>query len=156
MRAAGLVVMTILSALFAPMAAAGPTVRSVSDPALMRLFEEVIARGGYGGLQTERTAFIVQGADGSLHCQLWPYSNEYHRQSWSGVMPSGTVAIAHTHPNCCRDASPGDRETARSLGLPFFILTSRSVVIINPDGTSGGSVAQRWKSPVAEACSVTR
>ncbi len=129
------------------------TAQSIGEPALMNLFEDVVARGGYGGLQIERTAFIARRDDGSLECRLWPFSNEFHRQTYRGAMPEGTVAIVHTHPNCCRDASPGDRETARKLQLPFFILTSQSIVVLNPDGGGETKFPKRWNGAAPQICS---
>lgn len=94
-------------------------------------FAHLVQLAGYGKRSDERAAFLVLD-NGHIRLETWPASNAYHAAAWSGRIPEGTVAIAHTHPQAFPDASVHDRSEAQRLGIPIFVLTPQSVVLIDP------------------------
>jgi hypothetical protein len=55
------------------------------------------------------------------------------------------VAIAHTHPANLPDASHHDCDEARRLGIPMFVLTPQSVVLIGSrDGRAERIASRAW------------
>jgi hypothetical protein len=97
---------------------------------------------------TERAAFIIGHEDGSLSCQLWPPMNRYHQEVFHGSLPSGTLAIIHTHPNGSPRPSVEDQLEADRLGIPIYVLTRREVFKAEPGQTVATSVVRRqwWLS----------
>jgi hypothetical protein len=98
-------------------------------------FATLVKDAGYGHRPDERAAFLIVDDKGDLRVMSWPASNRFHAQRWDGSIPSGTIAVAHTHPNESPSASAHDCDEARRLGMPIFVLTPESVVLI--DGRNG-------------------
>ena len=94
-------------------------------------FDNLIRMAGYGKRSDERAGFLVL-VNGHIQLQEWPANNRYHAAEWNGSIPAGTVALAHTHPQQYPDASVQDRSEAKRLGIPIFVLTPQSVVMIDP------------------------
>ena len=113
---------------------------------MMPLLADLASRGGFGNGHAETAAFIVR-RDGELRCELWPATGKYQQTSFTGRIPEGTVAIAHTHPRCCRDASGQDKLEARRLGIPVVVVSAASVSLVT--GTRADehhSRRLRWSS----------
>ena len=53
------------------------------------------------------------------------------------------MAVAHTHPAQSPDASVHDCDEARRLGMPIFVLTPESVVLIDARDGLPQSIARR-------------
>ena len=94
-------------------------------------FAALVRESAYGWRADERAAFLVLDA-GQLRLVEWPARNQYHAVRWEGAIPNGTVAIAHTHPLRQPMASAHDCSEAQRLGIPIFVLTRESVVLIDP------------------------
>ena len=94
-------------------------------------FTNLIRMAGYGKRADERAGFLVL-EHGHIRLEAWPATNGYHAAEWAGAIPAGTVALAHTHPQQFPEASVQDRNEAQRLGIPIFVLTPQSVVMIDP------------------------
>jgi hypothetical protein len=105
------------------------------DPAALGYFADLLRLGGFGFTHWEAAAFLLRSTDGGYRCLAWPFSNGHHEQKFRGRMPDFTVAIVHTHPQHLALPSPGDRATAKRLGIPVIVLTSRNIYVAAPDGS---------------------
>ena len=90
---------------------------------MMPLLADLAARGSYGVRDTEAAAFIVRAGDGQLECLLWPSTGQFQRTSINATIPTGLVAIAHTHPRCCKQVSQHDRREAVRLSVPVVAIS---------------------------------
>lgn len=131
---------TILAILILPavQASSTDTTRTPHLDEMMPLLSDLASRGGYGVADTERAAFIIAEDDGELRCVLWPYSAEFQRATWEGIVPENVVAIAHTHPLCCREVSAHDRREAERLGVPVIAVSMGTVSLVDANGRRGG------------------
>lgn len=102
---------------------------------LMPLLADLASRSGYGNGHAEVGAFLVRNSDGTVRCELWKHSAEFQTTSHRGAIPSGTIAIAHTHPRCCRDLSAHDRNEAARLGIPVIAVSMGTMHLVGGDGT---------------------
>jgi hypothetical protein len=89
--------------------------------------DRIAELAGHGYFQGERAAFLVLRGDGRFDCSVWPVTNEWHRTTWSGAIPNGTVAVIHTHPRNMPDPSTHDTAEARRLNIPVIVVTRGSV-----------------------------
>src|SRR5687768_5241483 len=99
----------------------------------MRVYADLLAAGGYGRFRHERAAFLVKVGE-RVTMQSWP-SGTFQRVAFRGVIPKGTIAIAHTHPRDLPWPSAQDREQAKRSGIPIIVITPRSVVLTDTDGS---------------------
>jgi hypothetical protein len=117
-------------------------------------FIDIMRAASWGLTDTERAAFIVELNDGSLHCLLWPARHSYDGESFHGTIPSGTLAIIHTHPiNRGKFPSGADHVEATRLGIPIYVLTLRDIYIALPKTSRRSPVVrdQLWlKRPAPE------
>lgn len=128
-------------------------------------FSDILLRGALWRDTGETAAFLVRRDDGELQCLIWPATNEYKMQKFSGKPPAGTIAIIHTHPSSSTQPSAGDAQQARASGLPIFVLTRSFVTAVDIDGTALQIVGRRvwlttkmerrckegWSEPVRES-----
>src|SRR5438067_5790331 len=96
-------------------------------------FETLLRKASYGRLGEERAGFLVLDGD-HFRLVLWPPTHKYHAEEWRGKIPAGTVAAVHTHPIAQPEASNVDRTEAQRVGIPMFVITLRSVVLVTEDG----------------------
>lgn len=96
-------------------------------------FEDLLRKSSFGRLGEERAGFLVLDGD-HFHLVPWPPSHKYHAEEWHGTIPQGTVAAVHTHPIAQPEASNVDRTEAQRVGIPMFVITQRSVVLVTEDG----------------------
>ena len=106
-------------------------------------FATLVRQSAYGRHSDERAAFIVRGDDGRFRLEFWPARNDYHAARWRGTIPSGTIAIAHTHPIEHPEASAHDCSEAQRIGVPIFVLTPESVILISASDGSQETIAPR-------------
>lgn len=112
----------------------------------------LVQDGGMGRLPFERAAFVTMDADGEFHCVAWPRSGARKREEFHGVIPAGTIAIAHTHPIGVPDPSAQDRSVAQRLGLPLFVATPRDLRVVTPDGATLTLIDNRLWVRAAAPC----
>lgn len=92
----------------------------------------------------ERAAFIVRRpSDGSLTLVMW-HAGDAAEASWSGRIPAGTIAIAHTHPPSTPDPSRKDVQESARLRIPIVVITPRRVTIVEIDGTPREVLGDGW------------
>jgi hypothetical protein len=96
-------------------------------------YASLLEESGYGRLPYERAAFLIRESDGTLTIAPWPRGG-YRHASFRGLVPTGTIAILHTHPRGDERPSSQDRAAARRLGLPVVTITSEGVIAAMPDG----------------------
>jgi hypothetical protein len=110
---------------------------------------DLLRLSGGGYRHTERAAFLVIDEGGEFRCLLWPYHNGFARERFSGRIPAGTVAIAHTHPNSARHPSVRDRTEAMRLLIPFLIVSRDDIYGISSHGEVVTVVEKkRWSEPI--------
>jgi hypothetical protein len=124
----------------------------LEDPRVLALFGDLFRLALLGSQDLERAAFLTI-ENGRFACRLWPSSRDFRRESFQGVIPAGTVAIVHTHPNRMPKASRQDRETAKQTGLPLFTLTWANITVVDPlSGVESWPVRQTlWNRAVSSA-----
>jgi hypothetical protein len=104
------------------------------DPAVLSCFTHLLSESGYGARNSERAAFLVAQKDRSIQCLDWPATQEFREARWSGPVPAGVVALAHTHPPSFPYPSDQDVEEAKRLGMPIFVLTPKIVSVVHVTG----------------------
>jgi hypothetical protein len=113
-------------------------------------FATLVKNAGYGRRADEQAGFLVVDDAGHFRVVSWPVSNRHHAQEWRGAIPDGTIAVAHTHPVESPYASVHDCDEARRLGMPIFVLTPESVVLIDARNGLPQPIARRgWLDATA-------
>lgn len=83
---------------------------------------QLLKAARYGVGRQEEAAFVVQEPGGALSFVVWRSTAESMASHYTGVLPRHIVAIVHTHPLGQPMPSSDDRETARRLGIPVYVL----------------------------------
>jgi hypothetical protein len=104
------------------------------DRVVQSIFAALWKEGHYGFGHAEAAAFIVRCRGGGIGFVAWHASDEPDSARWEGAIPSGTVAIVHTHPNYLPLPSSIDAATARRTHVPVYVVTS--AVVTRTDGIS--------------------
>src|SRR4029077_20927872 len=99
------------------------------DPTVLQESWNLLALGGYGHSAYEHGAVIVRDASGQLHLRSWKFDREFLTAHYRGAIPSGVVAITHTHLNELPMPSDGDQWLARTTGVPVFVLTRMLITV---------------------------
>jgi hypothetical protein len=108
-------------------------VASLRDPVFgteagLNFSRDLLWSNRYGSFdRTERAAFIVDRGNGEIECIAWPMSNEREKATFNGAIPTGTIAIIHTHPINCPWPSEQDKREAHRLGIAIYALTPLAV-----------------------------
>jgi proteasome lid subunit RPN8/RPN11 len=113
------------------------------DRTLAQCFAQMLGATRFGAGNEERGAFIVVSADGRRRCQHWS-SRAQRRVEWRGVIPEGTIAVAHTHPATAPLPSDADRKTAMALHLPLIVIAPFRVTAVLPDGSQETLAGPGW------------
>jgi hypothetical protein len=100
---------------------------------------------GVDGVDGEWAAFIVRSADGSYDFISWPNTGERYAATWHGPIPSGTLAIAHTHPVTMPQPSRNDVKIAMRLNLPFVIISRTHVFVVDSTGKTRVLASDGWQ-----------
>ena len=111
----------------------------------------------------EQAAFVIREADGDLSLINWPSGHFFHKATWTGPIPSGAIAIIHTHPLRMPLPSQIDRVEATRTGLTIYAVTRTSLCSADPHNqvecrsTKPRAKLRRvapgaddWMSPIAE------
>jgi hypothetical protein len=123
--------------------------------ALNRINAGMVARmreawelAGRGSSNREAAVLIVDRGEGTYDAVLAQDPEGY--RSMRMMVPAGSVAIFHTHPNFTgSEPSPQDRLNSDLLGIPNFTLTDRGVWIYDPHTQRTSRVMYRlsWLDP---------
>jgi hypothetical protein len=121
-----------------------------ADACWMKGFSELLLRGGgiLGG--SEAAAFVVRETDGSISFVMWPRT-EFAKmtETFRGTIPTGTIAIAHTHPTRLDRPSSADMAEAVRLQLPIYVVTFWVIWMADPASQKVMQVTPRHWTPVA-------
>jgi hypothetical protein len=98
-------------------------------------FDHLFRAAYFGRANYERAAFLVLERGGTLSCRDWPATFSFRSEHWTGAVPDGTVAIAHTHPARMRQPSVADIDSARGAGVPVFVISEGWIAMAASDGT---------------------
>lgn len=84
----------------------------------------------------ELAGFVIRGMDGALELVPWPAPPKTLRRAanWYGPLPDRLVAVIHTHPRDLPRPSSQDAAEARRLGIPFYVVSARSLCVAPPGG----------------------
>jgi hypothetical protein len=85
----------------------------------------------------ESAAFLVRDSEHGLYLIRWPQSATSRQSTYSGRLPTGVIAIAHTHPELThlRMPSSHDAALARHSGLDVYVITHAEIWLAQ--GVSG-------------------
>ena len=114
------------------------------DPEVRKAMWRLMEETHYGFGETEEAMFIVRAEDGRLSFVRWTSLGQPLKARWTGAIPPGTIAIAHTHPNSRPRPSEVDAATARRLGLPVYVIT-QSRITRTLGGDSATVVRGEWR-----------
>lgn len=101
------------------------------------------------GVDGEWAAFLVEAGGAYAYIQ-WPSTNERHAATWRGAIPTGTVAIAHTHPVTMPQPSRNDIAIAARLQLPFVVVSRTHLYIAYPSGKTMVLASRGWQQRDAD------
>lgn len=125
----------LLFAISAPAAEPFDVRSPAHDPRVMAVMQDLAARGERQIEQREIAAFLVRDANGAISSVLWPRTWNSRSERYDGVIPPGTVAIAHTHPSRAdKRPSRGDIEQAVRIGLPIYVITRWHLYVVDSSG----------------------
>ena len=100
---------------------------------ILKCFRCIYERAGYGLMEFEAAAWITYDGE-AFDCVFWEQSRRQRRTTWSGRMPEGVVALAHTHPlRSSPEPSRVDVASADRLGIPVYVVNRNSVTVYSPD-----------------------
>lgn len=108
--------------------------RAADDPQVLAIMQDIALRGAHQFDQQEVAAFLVRDANGVISCVMWPHTANRRSEHYDGVVPAGTVAIAHTHPTFAERPSHGDIEQAKKIGLPIYVITRWNLYVVDATG----------------------
>src|ERR1051325_10678304 len=108
--------------------------RAVNDPQVLVVMQDIASRGAHQVDQQEVAAFLVRDANGAIASVLWPHTANRRSEHYDGVVPAGTVAIAHTHPIFAESPSSGDIPQAIKVGLPIYVITRWNLYVVDATG----------------------
>jgi proteasome lid subunit RPN8/RPN11 len=114
----------------------------LTRPDAVAHYADLLARGGHGRLPVEHAGFLIE-AEGTISFQPWT-RGDFHRATFHGAVPSGTIAVVHTHPRALRAPSAHDAEEARRLGVPVVVVTPDAVSVVHPDASVERILQGRW------------
>lgn len=106
-----------------------PTDALEASPDAQRCFAQLLELSGHGRRADERAAFLTWEGDGRVGCVIWPRTNQHQMAAFRGKWPENTAAIAHTHPRTLPLPSAHDRDEARRIGIPIFVVTPGRIEI---------------------------
>ena len=108
--------------------------RAANDSQVLAVMQDIALRGAQQPDQQEVAAFLVRDTNGAISSVLWPLTADRRSVHYRGVVPAGTVAIAHTHPIFAERPSSGDIAQARKIGLPIYVITRWNLYVVDATG----------------------
>jgi hypothetical protein len=105
-----------------------------SSSEVLKLFFQLFDDVSFGYDQTEAAGWILFIND-EYFLEKWPRVNEEYMQIWTGPIPGGAVAIAHTHPTSdIQKPSEADIALAKRINLPVYTICRSGIFKANKDG----------------------
>lgn len=104
---------------------------ALEDDRVLGLFADLAWNATRRGGSVEAAAFLIADPERGMECRIWPHSAAKRRESFRGVIPPGTVAIVHTHPNGIPRPSRADVAEAKRIGLPIYVLSRIDIWAVN-------------------------
>ena len=120
----------------------GPAI--LRDRSVLVCFSQLVKRSFSGFATFESAAFLVMQDDRSIQCIDWPKTHDFKQTRWSGPLPTGVVAMAHTHPLSSPFPSPQDIAEAQRAGMPIFVLTPNMINVVHADGRAETLTYRTW------------
>jgi proteasome lid subunit RPN8/RPN11 len=99
----------------------------VRDPVVHGVMADLLRHARFGMSNTEEAAFLIRNAAGATFFLHWPSDGELNQATWNGPIPTGTVAILHTHPNYLPIPSNRDIRVARAISIPVYVITRNRI-----------------------------
>ncbi len=124
----------------------------LTEPALLGLAHEMVAQIAPDD-DLERAAFVIRAGD-SFELLHWPYQARKRTAQWLDPMPENVVAVIHTHPRRIPLPSAQDVKSARTLGLPFYVVSRGSLAVADASGRVLRAKAVPWTWPRREVTEV--
>ena len=106
--------------------------RAADDPQVLKSLQDLAVRGANLADDQEVAAFIVRDASGGTTCRLWPHTANLRSEHYRGGIPTGAVAVAHTHPLYAEQPSRGDVAESKRIGLPIYVITRWNLYVVDP------------------------
>jgi hypothetical protein len=79
----------------------------------------------------------------------WEKIKEKKKQVWNFPIPSGAIAIAHTHPTIrAEKPSLDDVSTAKKIKLPIYTISYRGIWKVTPDGVVTQTQNYKWRKEI--------
>lgn len=107
-------------------------------------FYELFSNVGFGYDSTEAAGWILRREKG-YRLVKWAFSDEKSMQVWNRGLPSGAVALAHTHPNKdIQRPSKHDIALAKRINIPVYTICRGGVWKATPDGVITKILPLNW------------
>lgn len=138
-----------------------------SDATVRQYFYDLWRQSGYGSGPNERAAWIgkrmnLQDPSTAIYtCLKWPWSAAAAQETWTGDVPLGMIALAHTHPDAKSPkpsvggtkSYPRDDYASKQINAPVYTISRRGIWKILPSGAITQEAGPEWtKSVNAETC----
>jgi hypothetical protein len=96
--------------------------------------------------RTEKAAWVILSPEGSYRFQRWPASGARNGERWRGPVPDHAVALVHTH-TVIVDEKPSRKDilTAQKLGMVLYVISSKGIWSIAPNGQEKKQGGPKWQ-----------
>ena len=98
----------------------------------LSIYSELLNHAAVRGENREAAAFLVRDGDGRIRSILWPLDGGLRSAHFQGIVPAGTIAIAHTHPHGWDQPSRNDIAQAKRSGIAIVVVTRSNVNVVLP------------------------
>lgn len=122
------------------------------SPDVQNYFYLLFYQSGFGYDLTECAAWIIRDNE-SYSWRKWAPIKEKYKGVWNGPIPSGAIAIAHTHPaNDIAQPSKNDISTAKKIRLPIYTISIGGIWKVTPDGAVYRIKGFNWHKEIKARC----
>ena len=108
---------------------------ALTDRDALAIYAELLNEVTVRGEQREAATFLVRDGDGRIRSVPWGSNGDFRSAHFKGTVPTGTIAIAHTHPNGWDQPSRNDIAQAKRIGIAIIVVTRCNVNVVLPDGS---------------------
>jgi hypothetical protein len=125
-----------------------------NSPEVQNYYYQFFYESNFGNKLTECAAWIIHANDG-YSLVKWPTIKQIYKQVWTLPIPSGAVAIAHTHPTIDSEKpSKTDALTAKKLNLPIYTISRSGVWKVTPSGFITRVKNRNWRKKIEARCTI--